>query len=133
MRQGSPKKQTPGFQREWVPLSSSGVLMEDITAQPLVEAPSSNSLSGTIYLWGLCFATGQEDVCGGTIKDDDGNIITSVLATSNGPFFLGLDTPIRLTQNSRLMYHKIVHKAQTYCTPLYTVLHTKGEVEGGGY
>tara|TARA_R100001082_G_scaffold110300_1_gene89849 strand:+ start:213 stop:638 length:426 start_codon:yes stop_codon:yes gene_type:complete len=119
----NPRNDAPAFQREWVPLASSGVLVDNETTQTIVEAPSSTAASGTIYLWGVAFCTADAAANGGTLEDEDGKKYCGAVGTAQGPFFWSLDTPIAITQNSKLIYRKIVYKANSYITPLYTVMH----------
>jgi len=123
-RFGYPRKDAPAFQREWKGLSSSGILIAASTSveQTIVKAPSSVGVSGTVYLWGLSFCVAHEDPQGGNIVDDNQNIITSVLGTQDGPYFLHLDTPIQITPNSGLKYDPLVSTQNAWVTPYYVVM-----------
>ena len=71
---GNPRSDSPAFQREWKSVDSSGVLLADTASQTVVLAPSSSTEYGTINIWGITFATADEDFAGGHLKDEDGNI-----------------------------------------------------------
>ena len=124
-RHGFPRTDSPAFQREWKSLGSSGVLLDDTASQIVVKAasgPSESGVSGTLYLWGLGMCTTNSAAAGGHIKDDAGNTLATVVSTRNGPFFLQLPTPIKLPQNSNLVYHQIIYRAESYLTPFYLSL-----------
>ncbi len=129
-RFGYPRKDSPAFQREWKPLSSSGVLIDSIgtgVEQTIVVDPSSVGVSGTVYLWGLSYVAATADVQAVTVKDvNDKEIITAV-ATQNGPYFLQLSTPIQITENSGLKVYSLRSDAASYITPFYTTTHLKYE------
>jgi hypothetical protein len=121
-RFGFPRKDAPAFQREWVPMSSSGVTIDNAataTEQVIIKPTSSVGVSGTIYLWGLSYVVPTAAPHAGTIIDDNGKEILTVVATENGPFFLQLSTPIQITANSGLKFKTILTSAASYCTPLY--------------
>jgi len=130
-RFGFPRKDAPAFQREWKPLSSSGVLISNGstpgTRQTLVDAPSSVGVSGTVYLWGMSFVTADSSPQGGDIEDDNQRVLTTVVATQDGPFVMHLDTPIQITENSGVKYNPLVSDANAYCTPYYVVMHKNYE------
>ena len=117
-RFGFPRKDAPAFQREWVPMSSSGVAIAN-ASRVLVEPPSSVGVSGTIYLWGLSYCVDVTGAHAGTITDDNGKEILTAVATSNGPYFLQLSTPIQITANSGLKWVNLAGSTTSYCTPLY--------------
>lgn len=124
-RFGFPRKDAPAFQREWMPISSSGVQLTTITtdAQTLVKATSSVGVSGTLYIWGMSLCTTSTNAQAIAIKDDEDNTITSVVATANGPYFLQLSTPIQVPINSKLRMERLTAAnadADTYCTINYT-------------
>jgi|TARA_R110000824_G_scaffold355584_1_gene542769 hypothetical protein len=120
-RHGSPRKESPAFQREWKPVESSGVLIDNVASQTIIEPASSVNVSGTIYLWGLSFGSQDTLANGGTVTDDNGNVLTVALGNAQGPSFLQLSTPIRVTANSGVVYNALVYKAGSYITPYYTV------------
>ena len=126
-RFGYPRKDAPAFQREWKPLSSSGVLLNAIGTgeQTIVKDPSSVGVSGTIYLWGLSFVASTDIAQAVTVKDvNDKEIITAV-ATQNGPYFLQLSTPIQITVNSGLKVTGLQSTTASYITPFYTTTRLK--------
>ena len=121
-RFGFPRKDAPAFQREWMPLSSSGVEIANAN-RVLVNPPSSVGVSGTLYLWGVSYAVGDSNPHAGTITDDSGEEIITVVATQNGPYFLQLSTPIEVPINSGLKWVNLAGQpgaVRSYCTPLYT-------------
>ena len=134
---GFPRKESPAFQRQWKALNASAVAIEDDATQNLVKSAAAGesmaggtTLSGpgayaTHYIWGLTFVTGNQDFAGGHIKDEDGNILFSCIATHNGPYFVSFDSPIKVTQNSAIVYHRLVHRANSYCTIAYTTTYTQ--------
>ena len=135
-----PRKDAPAFQREWKSLSSSGVLIngsarsagdliEIVKAASSVEYVTgaaangvSSGLYATHYLWGICLACAESNPQGGDIIDADDKKIVTMVATQNGPYFLQLSTPIKITQNSNLRYKVLAsnNTDSTYVTPLYT-------------
>lgn len=128
-RFGYPRKDAPAFQREWKPLSSSGVLLASIGTgeQTIVKDPSSVGVSGTIYLWGLSFVAGTDVAQAVTVKDvNDKEIITAV-CSQNGPYFLQLSTPIQITVNSGLKVKGLSSTTNSYITPFYTTTLLKYE------
>ena len=128
-RFGYPRKDAPAFQREWKPLSSSGVLLDNIVGgeQTIVKDPSSVGVSGTIYLWGLSFVAGTDVAQAVTVKDvNDKEIITAV-CSQNGPYFLQLSTPIQITPNSGLKVTELNLTTNSYITPFYTTTLLKYE------
>lgn len=128
-RFGYPRKDAPAFQREWKPLSSSGVLLATIGAgeQTIVKDPSSVGVSGTIYLWGLSYVAATDTAQAVTVKDvNDKEIITAV-CTQDGPYFLQLSTPIQITVNSGLKAVGLQSTTNSYITPLYTTTRLKYE------
>jgi hypothetical protein len=128
-RFGYPRKDAPAFQREWKPLSSSGVLLATIGTgeQTIVKDPSSVGVSGTIYLWGLSFVAGTDVAQAVTVKDvNDKEIITAV-CSQNGPYFLQLSTPIQITVNSGLKVKGLSSTTNSYITPFYTTTLLKYE------
>ena len=128
-RFGYPRKDAPAFQREWKPLSSSGVLLATIGTgeQTIVKDPSSVGVSGTIYLWGLSYVAATDTAQAVTVKDvNDKEIITAV-ATQNGPYFLQLSTPIQITVNSGLKVKGLQSTTASYITPFYTTTRLKYE------
>ena len=122
---GFPRKESPAFQRQWKALNASAVALENVTTQNLVKSASSVDSYATHYIWGLTYVTGNQDFAGGHIKDEDGNILFSTIATQNGPYFVSFDSPIKVTQNSAVVYHKLVHRDDTYCTVAYTTTYTQ--------
>ena len=127
-RHGSPKKESPGFQREWKPVESSGVLLESngtglSNAQVLIQPPSGTDTSGTVYLWGISFASESTSVNGGLIVDDSGEILTVAVGSAYGPMFLQLSTPIKVPINSGVKYQELAYQAGSYITCYYTVSH----------
>ena len=124
-RFGFPRKDAPAFQREWMPLSSSGVQLTTINTNPqtIVKATSSVGVSGTLYIWGMSLCTTSTNAQAIAVKDDEGNTITSMVATANGPYFLQLSTPIQVPINSKLTMERLTAAgatADTYCTINYT-------------
>tara|TARA_R110000851_G_scaffold258324_2_gene410756 strand:+ start:308 stop:736 length:429 start_codon:yes stop_codon:yes gene_type:complete len=120
-RRGNPKKDSPAFQREWKPVESSGVLIDNAASQVLIQPPSGVGVSGTIYLWGISFASKDVDANGGTITDDLGNIISVAMGNAAGPVFLQLSTPIKVPINCGVQYNRIIYKAGSLVTCYYTV------------
>tara|TARA_R110000737_G_scaffold266589_4_gene274174 strand:+ start:373 stop:873 length:501 start_codon:yes stop_codon:yes gene_type:complete len=136
-------KDRPAFQREYKALNSSGILLDNVTSQTLVKAasateinrgnsPSATTYHATHYLWGVVFVTADSSFAGGHIKDEDGNILMTPIATNKGPFFIAFDTPVKVTENSALEYHKLQYRANTYCTPLYITTRKKYSVTLAG-
>ena len=125
-RFGFPRKDAPAFQREWKPMSSSGV---EITGADriLVNPPSAVGVSGTLYLWGVSFAVPSTAAHAGKITDDNGLELLTVVATQNGPYFLQLTTPIKVTDNSGLLWDNLAGSVTSWVTPLYTTSHVKFE------
>ena len=99
--------------------NESGYLCPHLANRVLVEPPSSVGVSGTIYLWGLSYCVDVTGAHAGTITDDNGKEILTVVATSNGPYFLQLSTPIQITANSGLKWVNLTGSTTSYCTPLY--------------
>lgn len=120
-RHGNPRKESPAFQREWKPVDSSGVAIGNVASQVLIQPPSSVGVSGTIYIWGVAFASQDIDANGGTITDDLGNIISVAMGNAAGPMFLQLSTPIKVPINCGVKYNRLVYKAGSYVTCYYTV------------
>ena len=77
--------------------------------------------TGTIYLWGLSYVAATDTAQALTIKDADDKEILTAVATQNGPYFLQLSTPIKITDNSGLKVVGLNSDADSYITPLYTV------------
>ena len=139
----NPNQDKPAFQREYKALSSSGILMDDEATQTIIKAtsstiidrgnsPSATTYHSTHYLWGIVYVTGDSAFAAGHIKDEDGVILTTCLATNKGPFFIAFDTPLKVTENSAVVHHRLAYKANTYCTPLYTTTHKKYSVTMAG-
>ena len=131
-RFGFPRKDSPAFQREWMPINSSGVQLTTITTDPqtIVEATSSVGVSGTIYIWGISLCTASTNAQAISIKDDADNTIISMVASANGPYFLQLSTPIQVPINSKLRMERLTAggaSADTYCTVNYTSTQLKYE------
>ena len=101
-RRGNPKKESPAFQREWQPVESSGVLIDNAASQVLIQPPSGVGVSGTI-------------------TDDLGNIISVAMGNAAGPMFLQLSTPIKVPINCGVQYNRIIYKAGSLVTCYYTV------------
>ena len=132
VRFGFPRKDAPAFQREWMPLSSSGVQITTINTdlQTVVKAPSSVGVSGTIFVWGISFCTSSSNPQALEIRDDNSKVILSMVSTQDGPFFLQLSTPIRIAANSGLSSVRVVEGGATpgtWCTIYYTSTHLKYE------
>lgn len=127
-RFGFPRKDAPAFQREWMPMSSSGVAIAAAN-RTLIEPPSSVGVSGTIYLWGVSYVAGAAAAHAGTITDDNGKEIITVVATQNGPYFLQLSTPIQITANSGLKWVNVAGTGASYCTPMYVTTRLNYEQE----
>lgn len=125
-RFGFPRKDAPAFQREWKPMNSSGVEISNAD-RILVNPPSSVGVSGTIYLWGVSFAVPSTAPHAGKITDDNGLELLTVVATQNGPYFLQLTTPIKVTDNSGLLWDHLAGSTTSWVTPLYTTSHVKFE------
>ena len=125
-RFGFPRKDAPAFQREWKPMNSSAVEISNAD-RILVNPPSSVGVSGTIYLWGVSFAVPAVAAHAGKITDDNGLELLTVVATQNGPYFLQLSTPIKVTENSGLLWDHLTGSTTSWCTPLYTTSHVKFE------
>lgn len=125
-RFGFPRKDAPAFQREWKPMNSSGVAIVGAN-RTLIEPPSSVGVSGTIYLWGISYVAATAAAHGGTVTDDNGKEIITLVATQNGPYFLQLSTPIEITPNSGLKWVNIAGAGASYCTPLYVTTHLNFE------
>ena len=112
-RFGFPRKDAPAFQREWMPMSSSGVAIAAAN-RTLIEPPSSVGVSGTIYLWGVSYVAAASTAHAGTITDDNGKEIITVVATQNGPYFLQLSTP---SQTPQVSLERMVLHSRTPCVP----------------
>lgn len=128
-RFGYPRKDAPAFQREWKPLSSSGVLLATIGTgeQTIVKDPSSVGVSGTIYLWGLSYVAADATAQAVTVMDVNDKEIVTAVATQNGPYFLQLSTPIQITVNSGLKVKGLQSTTDSYITPFYTTTRLKYE------
>ena len=133
----------PAFQREYKALNSSGILCDNETTQTLVKAasgieytrgnsPSATTYHATHYLWGVIFVTADSAFAGGHVEDEDGNVLLTAVATNKGPYFIAFDTPIKVTENSAVVYRKLQHRANTYCTPLYLTTRKKYSVTLAG-
>ena len=109
-------------------MSSSGVAIAN-ASRVLVEPPSSVGVSGTIYLWGLSYCVDVTGAHAGTITDDNGKEILTAVATSNGPYFLQLSTPIQITANSGLKWVNVAGGGASYCTPMYVTTRLNYEQE----
>jgi len=124
---GSVRQSSPAFQREWASLQSSAVeitgLAKDST-QALTLAPSSTGVSGTIFIWGFALVAGVNTVAPGFVVDDDGKKLLGAIAHQEGPFFIAYDTPIKVTQNSKVLFMgQVVQQPNpTYATLYYTVM-----------
>ena len=133
VRFGFPRKNAPAFQREWMPLSSSGVQITTVNADPqtVVKATSSLGVSGDIFVWGMSLCTTSTTAQALEIRDDESNVILNMVASRNGPFFLQLSTPIRIIPNSGLSSVRAATGAgtssDTWCTIYYTSTHLKYE------
>lgn len=128
-RFGYPRKDAPAFQREWKPLSSSGVLIQAAGPDPqtIVKDPSSVGVSGTIYLWGLSYVAPTDTAQAVTVQDVNGKEIITAVCTQNGPYFLQLSTPIQITANSGLEVTRLNSTTNSYITPFYTTTRLKYE------
>ena len=130
----NPRQDSPAFQREWSTLQT-GVLAiaDDSGNQQTIVSPTSSTggsddpdhdnkfgTSGTIYIWGISFASESADANGGKVEDSDGNLLTVAVGNCAGPFFLQLSTPMRVDQNSGVYYNQLVYKAGSYITVYYT-------------
>ena len=127
---GSVRQATPAFQREWATLQSSGVSIASLAngaTQDLTLAPSSSDSYGTIYLWGLSLTTGTNSFQGGFLVDEDGKKYLGAVATQNGPFFIAYDTPIKITQNSKLLWLAAVSMSASTAVSIYYTT-TKEEI-----
>ena len=132
VRFGFPRKDAPAFQREWLPLSSSGVQITTVNTdlQKVVKATSSLGVSGDIFVWGMSLCTTSTNAQAVEIRDDESNVILNMVASRNGPFFLQLSTPIRIISNSGLSSVRAVTSGasgDTWCTIYYTSTHLKYE------
>jgi hypothetical protein len=128
---GSVKQATPAFQREWATLQSSGVSVASLAngaTQDLTLAPSSSDSYGTIYVWGLSLTTGSNAFQGGFLVDEDGKKYLGAVATQNGPFFIAYDTPIKITQNSKLSWLAVV-SGSTALTTAVSIYYTTTKEE----
>ena len=124
----NPNKDRPAFQREYKSLNSSGVLVNNAATQTMIKAASSSDYNATHYMWGVIYCTGDSDFAAGHLKDEDDNILVTVMATNKGPMFIAFDTPIKVTENSAIVHHKLAYKANTFCTPLFIT--TRRKVRG---
>tara|TARA_R100000008_G_C3449727_1_gene98716 strand:+ start:125 stop:556 length:432 start_codon:yes stop_codon:yes gene_type:complete len=126
---GSPKSASPAFQREWESLSSSGILIDESAGndQIIVKPVSAaGGTSGTIYLWGVTFVCDQSNA--GAIRihnDDDSETYCVAVATRQGPYFLALPTPLKITENSGLKARVLATQTSMHCTPMYTTSQLK--------
>ena len=124
---GSPKTDSPAFQREWKTLNSSGVLI-DAAEQIIVKPASGVGVSGTHYLWGLAFVCDQSNAGAVRVHDDaDTETYCVAVASRQGPFFLSLPTPLEVTENSGVKVTTLAAQTKMYCTPLYTTSTKKYE------
>lgn len=108
---GFARTSSPAFQREWQSLQSSAVEISDLTAnatRDITLSPSSLQASGTVYVWGFSlvttFATIAAAGCAGLIEDEDGKEYYGAAATNAGPFMIAWDAPVKITQNSKVIY-----------------------------
>ena len=109
-----------------MPISSSGVQLTTITTDPqtIVKATSSVGVSGTLYIWGMSLSALHPLMHKLLqLRMMKTILITSVVATANGPYFLQLSTPIQVPINSKLRMERLTAtnaNADTYCTINYT-------------
>lgn len=108
---GFSRTSSPAFQREWQSLQSSAVEISDLAAdatRDITLSPSSTQASGTIYVWGFSlvtsFATIAAAGCAGIIEDEDGKDYYGAAATNAGPFMIAWDAPVKITENSKVIY-----------------------------
>lgn len=108
---GFSRASSPAFQREWQSLQSSAVDISDLginATRDITLSPSSTQASGTVYVWGFSlvttFATIAAAGCAGLIEDEDGKEYYGAAATNAGPFMIAWDAPVKITQNSKVIY-----------------------------
>lgn len=108
---GFSRTSSPAFQREWQSLQSSAVEISDLAAdatRDITLSPSSLQASGTVYVWGFSlvtsFATIAAAGCAGIIEDEDGKDYYGAAATNAGPFMIAWDAPVKITENSKVIY-----------------------------
>jgi len=92
--------------------------MQSSEAGPIdiVKAASSVGVSGTLYLWGICLAAATGDPQAIDIKvDNAGDTLMTLVATQNGPFFLGLSTPIEIPVNSKITATRVAGTTDRNC------------------
>ena len=116
-------------------MNSSGVFIAATSALVagsgvvVVEAVSGVGTSGTIYIWGMSLATASTNAQAGNVIDGNGNIISAMIATANGPYFLQLSTPIKVPINSYLSFKRLTDAgaASCYVTIFTTSTHLQFE------
>ena len=109
---GFARTSSPAFQREWQSLQSSAVDISDLEindTRDITLSPSSTQASGTVYVWGFSLVTtfasiGAGGGCAGYIEDEDGKEYYGAAATNAGPFMIAWDAPVKITENSKLIY-----------------------------
>jgi hypothetical protein len=128
---GFPRTSSPAFQREWKSLQSSAVEISDLAAdatRDITLSPSSTQASGTIYVWGFSlittFATIAAAGCAGIIEDEDGKEYYGAAATNAGPFMIAWDAPVKITENSKLIYRAKTNHSSGGNTSIITLYYT---------
>lgn len=128
---GFARTSSPAFQREWQSLQSSAVEVSDLTAnatRDITLSPSSTQASGTVYVWGFSlvttFATIAAAGCAGIIEDEDGKEYYGAAATNAGPFMIAWDAPVKITENSKLIYRAKTNHSFDSNTSIITLYYT---------
>tara|TARA_R100001082_G_C4321206_1_gene141205 strand:+ start:360 stop:803 length:444 start_codon:yes stop_codon:yes gene_type:complete len=125
---GSARQHSPAFQREYGTLQGSSIPIAGLNSagntEILVLSPSATlNTSGSVFLWGVSLVTGDSSFAAGFITDQTGNKYCGCIATNQGPYMIAFDTPIKVTQNSQLLFEAAANiPANSFCTPFYLVL-----------
>ena len=115
-RFGSPRAESPAFQREWKSFNTSAVQIRTGTGPPsslVVNNAVAGELSSTIYVWGASLSTTSTNPQAVEVLDEDGTLIFTMIASANGPFMLNLSTPIKIADNKALEYKRTINAGST--------------------
>lgn len=133
---GFSRTSSPAFQREWQSLQSSAVEISDLTAnatRDITLSPSSLQASGTVYVWGFSLVSTFDGVaaagCAGLIEDEDGKEYYGAVATNAGPFMIAWDAPIKITENSKVIYRAKTNHSSGGNISIITLYYTVGTEE----
>ena len=112
-RFGFPRKDAPAFQREWKSANVSAVVVaEDLDAHDaVVNTAVAGEKVSTLYVWGmtLCSESGNPQVV--RVADEDGKLITILIASNGGPSMLQLSTPIQVPVDKKIIFQRVTNSA----------------------